>query len=239
MQLEPIEVAGFLQSFRSILPESVAGAVAGAEFETFGLSFNHEFPHGTYISAAAQLLRSEAERTFGVFQYNLPLGLAYTNLGGMRDILEYEEKSLSVAVNQLFGQNWAVGATYRLTDADLEQTFPELLENPASNVSRRQNLDATLHEVQLHLSFVSATGMFGRLEALWFDQKNGGYANPTPGDNFWQFNIFAGYRLWRRKAEFQIGLLNIAAQDYRLNPLTLYQELPRDRTLALRLKINF
>src|SRR5690348_17679832 len=43
----PSTVAGFLQSFRSVIPESVAGAEAGSEFETFGLSMEQHFPTGT------------------------------------------------------------------------------------------------------------------------------------------------------------------------------------------------
>jgi hypothetical protein len=36
-----------------------------------------------------------------------------------------------------------------------------------------------------------------------------------------------------------VGLLNIAGQDYNLNPLNIYNELPRARTLAVSLKLNF
>ena len=48
-QLEPSQVAGFIQSFRSIIPESVAGANAGAKFEAFGLSLEQKFHTGTYL----------------------------------------------------------------------------------------------------------------------------------------------------------------------------------------------
>jgi len=36
-----------------------------------------------------------------------------------------------------------------------------------------------------------------------------------------------------------LGLLNLTDQNYQLNPLTLYNDLPRGRTLALRLLLNF
>jgi hypothetical protein len=60
-----------------------------------------------------------------------------------------------------------------------------------------------------------------------------------PGDDFWQFNAFAGYRLMHRKAELRLGLLNISGQDYNLNPLNLHQEYPHRRTLTVRLLLNF
>jgi hypothetical protein len=36
-----------------------------------------------------------------------------------------------------------------------------------------------------------------------------------------------------------LGVLNLTDQDYHLNPLNLYNELPRSRTLELRLQFNF
>jgi hypothetical protein len=36
-----------------------------------------------------------------------------------------------------------------------------------------------------------------------------------------------------------IGLLNIADQGYKLNPLNVYNELPLTRTLAARLQVYF
>ena len=37
----------------------------------------------------------------------------------------------------------------------------------------------------------------------------------------------------------QLGLLNITDQNYRLNPLNLYNELPRERTLSVLFKFYF
>jgi len=36
-----------------------------------------------------------------------------------------------------------------------------------------------------------------------------------------------------------LGILNLAGRDYRLNPLDLYNELPRSRTFSARLGFNF
>jgi hypothetical protein len=82
-------------------------------------------------------------------------------------------------------------------------------------------------------------GFFAEGEALWFNQSNEGYTPDEPGDDFWQFNLYAGYHFPRRKAEVTLGLLNLAGQDYNLNPLNIYNELPRARTLAVSLQFNF
>jgi hypothetical protein len=87
--------------------------------------------------------------------------------------------------------------------------------------------------------FNHRSGFFSKIEALWTAQSNDGYAVDLAGDNFWQFNAFVGYRFPRRIAEVQVGVLNIGNQDYHLNPLTLYSELPRSRTFFASFKFNF
>jgi hypothetical protein len=83
------------------------------------------------------------------------------------------------------------------------------------------------------------SGFFSQLDTVWSQQSNRGYSPDIPGDDFWQFNIYAGYRFLHRRAELKVGLLNITDEDYRLNPLTLYSELPRERTLAASFKFYF
>jgi outer membrane receptor protein involved in Fe transport len=56
---------------------------------------------------------------------------------------------------------------------------------------------------------------------------------------FWQHNFYIGYRFPHRHAEIRLGLLNITDKDYRLNPITLYSELPRERTLEVSVKLEF
>src|SRR5438045_4475754 len=79
LQLEPSQVAGFLQSFRSIIPESVGGAEAGARFETYGVSLEQKFPTGTYMGLSGEILNSKVRRSFGVFEVNFA---GYADPGG-------------------------------------------------------------------------------------------------------------------------------------------------------------
>ena len=96
-----------------------------------------------------------------------------------------------------------------------------------------------LHQVNLFGLFNHSSGFFSQFEAIWSQQSNQGYSPDIPGDDFWQFNAFVGYRFFRRAAEVRLGILNITDQDYRLNPLNIYNELPRERTLAFRFRLNF
>ena len=101
------------------------------------------------------------------------------------------------------------------------------------------NNDATLHELALQALFNHRCGFFARGESVWLTQSNRGYSPSLPGDDFWQFNTYLGYRFPRRAAEVQVGFLNLSGQDYRLNPLNLHAELPRQRTFTVSFKYTY
>ena len=102
-----------------------------------------------------------------------------------------------------------------------------------------QDQTAMLQQLTLYVNYYHPCGFFSQAQSLWSAQRNHGYAPGLPGDDFWQFNLFAGYRFLHRAAEVKVGLLNITDRDYRLNPLNLYYELPRGRTVAVSLKFYF
>lgn len=239
-QLEPTQVAGFNQSFRSIIPESVGGANEGARFVTYGVSLEHRFPTCTYVGLSVERLESEVDRTLGIFLANfLPPGFA--NLGSVREEVDYREESLLFTLNQLLGSEWAFGARYRLSDVRLRVRYPEVASSADlfGGFQPGQNLEATLHQMTLYTTYHHASGFFAQGQALWYAQSNRGFSLARPGDDFWQFNLWAGYRFAKRKVEVVLGVLNLNDQDYRLEPLTLYNDLPRERTFVARVGLNF
>jgi tetratricopeptide (TPR) repeat protein len=238
-QLEPSQVAGFIQSYRSIIPESVVGPVPGAKFETFGFSLEQKFPTRTYLGISGELLNSEVGRPIGTFFY-FPFTLPFPVPSGLHEDLNYQEQSLLVTANQLVGKEWSLGARYRLSQVVLNENFVNVPNGISfNNFQPRQRLEGVLNQVDLLVVYNHPCGFFAQPEAHWYAQNNSGYNPGEPGANFWQFNAFIGYRFPRRKAEITLGLLNLTGQNYNLNPLNLYNELPRSRTLALRLQLSF
>jgi hypothetical protein len=240
-QIEPSQVAGFIQNYRSVIPESITGADAGAGFETFDLSLEQKFRTGTYLAISGEILNSTVNRIAGAFDYNpFFFGLPNPAPSGMRENLDYQEKSLQFTANQLLGRGWALGAKYRVSEAVLNDNFADVPDGIFfGNFQPRQRTRGTLQQANLTAIYNHPCGFFAGGDAQWFDQGNGGYTPAEPGDDFWQFNLYVGWHFPRRKAELSVALLNIAGQDYQLNPLTIYNELPRSRTLAMRLQVNF
>jgi Flp pilus assembly protein TadD len=242
-QLEPSQVAGFIQDYRSVIPESIAGPNSGAGIETYDVSLEQKFPTETYFTISGEILKSTVDRVDGAFDYN-PFSFTqpFPVPSGLNEDLDYQEKSLQFTANQLLGKEWALGAQYRLSRAVLNDNFvdvPESVIGGFTDFMPRQQTEGVLQQLDLTAICNLPTGFFTEGEALWSRQDNQGYTPDEPGDDFWQFNLFAGYRSPRRGMEATVGLLNIAGQDYQLNPLNIYNELPRTRTIEVRLQFNF
>ena len=94
-----------------------------------------------------------------------------------------------------------------------------------------QNTDVRVQIVQ----FNHPSGFFAGAESVWYGQDNENVAD----EEFWQFNVIAGYRFAQRRAEMAVAGLNLSDQDYRLNPINYHAELPRERTLLVSFKFNF
>lgn len=231
-RLEPTQVEGFNQAFRSLIPESVIGNLPGTKFETLGFGLDQKFGSGTYLTLLGEQLESDSRRTIGAYDRYLGQPVAVASSTPIR--LKFQERTFAAALSQLIGDHYSVGVRYRFTDAQLRSQLPEI---PSTLPASSQKQDATLQQLQMYAGLNLPCGFFSQFQAIWSQQDN-----QTPalaGDNFWQFNLFAGYRFWRHHAEAQIGLLNLTDQDYKLNPLTLYTELPRERTFYTSFKFYF
>jgi len=237
-RLEPTQLAGFSQSFRNLISESVVGSLTAPSYETIGAALDLKFKSRTYIGLQGQYLNAEVSRETGSFDFSgtvpppPPIQPSATP-----QHLDYDEYSISATVNQLVSSSWSLGAQYVFTRSRLHTLFPEIpvaLNPLADHVERADLQVATLFAIFNHPS-----GFFARAESQWYHQDNSGYAVPLPGDDFFMHNVYVGYRLRRQRGELTLGVLNLAGNDYKLNPLNPYSELPRERVFVARLKVNF
>ena len=151
--------------------------------------------------------------------------------------LRYEEQDLLVTVNQLVGDEWSFGARYQLSYSNLHTIFSDIPTAVVAGADHREK--ATLHQGQLFALYNHRSGFFAQLEGYWARQSNVGYAPDIPGDEIFQANAYIGYRFRRNFGDVTLGFLNMTDQDYQLNPLNYYNELPRERTLVARVRLNF
>ncbi len=238
VRLEPTQVGGLNQAFRSLIPESVAGLIPGASFETASVGFDQSLASGTFFGVEAEWLTSQGNRTIGVLTNSLFLPIA-DSPSTTGEKLGFRERNLSAYGAQLLGDCFSIEARYRLSEATLQTDFPEIPAAARGLNLLQQDNRALLHEVSLSLNYHHASGLFARWQSAWYRQENFGYSPAFGDDDFWQHNFIMGYRFPRRYAEIRAGVLNLANMDYRLNPLSLHPELPRTRTFVTSLRLNF
>jgi hypothetical protein len=187
------------------------------------------------------VINQDVDRTIGAFSgYDLgvfPNSPAYFP-DGTSQRLAYREASLGITLNQLLGDEFAVGAAYLLTRSELQSTYPELRPRAGSDLTDK----ATLQELSLYADWNSPTGLFAHVEANGFHQNlddDPARKSTRTGDEFVQFNAWAGYRFDRNLCEIAVGVLNIGDADYQLSPLTPYGEIARERTFFVRCRLSF
>jgi tetratricopeptide (TPR) repeat protein len=238
--IEPSEVAGFNQEFRSLIPQSAGyGTPPALLYETWGLGVDHKFPTGTYVDVEGQLLTSQGNQLNGAWTATGPAALAATAVSQTQ---YFQEKDAFASISQLLGHDVSVGARYTLTAVDVSAND----FSPLTGTFLQNHENSTLNEFSLFANYYLPCGFFSTFQANWWVQHNAyNYFSATgaplsePGADFWQCNIYAGYRFPRRHIELAIGLINLFNQDYNVDPVTYFLEQAHSRTLMASLKFNF
>jgi Tfp pilus assembly protein PilF len=235
--IEPSEIAGFNQVYRTLL---LSATVPGATFETLGVAADHKFPTGTYISLEGDLLHSRSDQLIGIVTNSLVGGINSDGIFSEAENLNFRERDVMANLDQLIGNNVSVGVGYHLTAANISYAH-RVLNAPASaaNDVDKVGAQATLNQINLFANYYIPCGFFSSIQLNWWKQADVDFIPEEPGANFWQLNLFAGYRFPRRHIEVMLGLLNVTGQDYQLDPLTYYVGPDHTRTLEASLKFSF
>ena len=104
-RLEPTQLAGFSQSFRTLLSESIAGSVSAPTYETIGAALDLKFRNHTYAGFQGEILSEDIKRTVGIFDANSAPAITSST----PEELNYAEHSAAVTINQLLSDEWSLG----------------------------------------------------------------------------------------------------------------------------------
>jgi len=231
-RLEPVQVAGFTQVYRGLMPESLVGSVAGQEMETIGVAWDQVFPTRTWLTVSAERISSEASREIGGYVYRQS---GFETVSAFRQELDFTEHALAMTVGQLVGRDLALTMRYRVAEATLDREFLGLPAD-ADFVGDERSV---LNQLTLGARYQRPEGFFGSWESTWSHQSNSGDAAWMEGDSFWRHDVWVGWRFLRRKAEVAVGMLNLTDEDYRLYPLNYFGETYRERTVAVTGRFAF
>jgi Tfp pilus assembly protein PilF len=244
-RLEPTQLAGFSQDFRTLIPESLVGSVTAPDHQVLGAAWDFKPAARFYLGLDTAWLQSDVQRSIGVFDYFFAEPPPNIVPASTRQTLAYDEVSAAITASQLLTDEWTVNTQYRFVRAELDQNHPALgAVAPTAHTTRR----ADLHRVHLGLLYQHPSGFFARTEGQWYLQENLGSApversavreRDLPDDAFFQWNLAAGLRFPRQRGDLTLGVLNLADADYRLNPISPHDELPRERVFYAQLRLRF
>jgi tetratricopeptide (TPR) repeat protein len=218
VRLEPAQIAGFPQAFRSLLPESVGGLVPGTTFDAVNAGYDQRIGSAFHFGVEAGLARSEGDRVVGVLTNSLPLPVPDAASSTRQD-LGYVERSLSAYAVASLGDGWTVGLRYRVGEAGYTVEYPGIAPGTPGLERLEEDVQSVLQQAMGSLAYLHRSGVFAEWQTLWFRQETSGYVPDRAGEDFWQHQAWIGYRWPRRWAELRFGVLNITDTGYRLNPL--------------------
>ena len=229
-RLEPAQLAGFSQAFRTLIPESLVGSVSAPRYEVAGVAMDFKLPARIYLGLRGDALRSRVVQDLGNFEFDEVQQVPGVDTIAQR--LKFREESATLTVDKLWGDEWALGGVYRYQTTELDESFAP----PKEPVQR-----AELHEFSFHANWNHRAGWFGRAESRWLLQthENATAVSGEGNDNTCQLNVQFGWRFPRQKGEVSLGILNLVGADYRLAPLSGLPEFARDRVFFGRLKLYF
>jgi hypothetical protein len=243
VRLEPTQLAGFSQNFRTLVSETEAGSPLVPKHELSGTALDLKLSANTFLGLEAQWLRSVVSQRVGTF--NSFSGIAPGSQAipsTTTEHLRYRERALTATFNRLLGDYWSLRLGYRLAESELQWSYPQIPDSVVNSPDRVER--ALLHQYEVGLQFQHPAGFFARAQSRWFLQSNEGYGPsnytaPRGDESTFQLDLFAGWRFFRRRTELTFGCLNVTDQDYRLNSLTPYRDLPRERVWMGRVKLEF
>lgn len=232
LRLEPTQIAGFLQSYRSLIPEPLLGTFPGQKMTLGAIAFEQDLATRTWLHAEVSRSTAEGARDVGAL-----LEAASTDPIALRETADFEQRRLNLSAHQLIGEYFALGAGYTWTESTITDVFPGVVDTPAAPA--RAEARTRLAQLELSVAFNHPSGLFAQWQSAWNRQTNTDGNPDYPGDEFWHHNLWLGWRFLQRRAELAVGLLNLTDQDYRIYPLNWYVEDYRSRTVALRLRLAF
>jgi len=231
-RLEPVQIAGFTQAYRGLLPESLTGSVSGQSMEVLGIAWDQVFPTRTWITLSLERLTSDADQVAGGYRFT-PSG--FQGVETFTEALDFTEDSLLFTVGQVLSRDLSAAVRYRVADAELTRTPQPGFVN-LEDATRERSI---AHQMTASLRYHHPSGFFASVDATWTQQSNRLGSGRHEDDDFWHEDLWVGWRFARRQAELALGILNLTGTDYRLHPLNDLPEPYRDRTLAVTGRFAF
>lgn len=216
--IEPTQIAGFNQ---------LVDELPGNKSKSYGLGIDQKFAKRTYLGVEA--LHRNIEQSLGfssdIVNLNSDAGL----VSGENSPVEFlhqeaRENLLNAYFYQIFHKT--LTGTLDYTIAHLEDKF-SLKESQT-------------HRIKIGLNYFHPSGWFARTSATWRNQDLEDFGSTVDGvRDFWIVDASVGYQLPKRFGVVILSVTNILDEDFLYEPIGLDSRFLPDRSVNLRVSLNF
>ena len=174
VRLEPNQVSGFIQAFRSVIPENLTGTIPAANIETANFSVDGKLGPETYLGLSIFHGNSDVKRNRNAFEAAFfPFPPTDVNAFSFEETFDYEETHIALRLDQLLGNSWSMGLRFSWNNAQIDKSTPGFPQTVAP-FPVLPNLAADLINASWKIRYHSANGIFARAEYSYWWQVTGG-----------------------------------------------------------------
>lgn len=233
-QLEPTQIAGLQQTFRSLLPESVFGSVAGQRHEISGVSTIYSPSRRLRIALDVFDRRSISDESFGLFTRFAPEFFARPTQEEVE--LAFRESEYVLAIQYLLRDRWTLSVS---SDWVKRRARWDYINVPSdvSELSRQQfGSDSWFN--RFNLTYNLPTGFYVDLATSLVGHSDRSVAVNLGEGSALINDIRIGYRSENQRYELEAGLLNIGDEPLVLSQLADSPDFPGERAIQLKVNLN-
>lgn len=230
MTLEPSHTVGMVHDYRSIISESLTGAVTAPEMDIASAGAVWRIGENSYLDADWRWRDSEVERTRGAFTLQ---GAPPLFVDSVSEQLDYQDQRVRMGLHFLMDHGLSLSLAWSWTHANLDQQLPELPVSGA--IPPYSHYEATLQQPEARLTWQHRSGFFTDLTSFYVMQDNKDF----PDDEVLVINAAIGYRNPDAGQEIRFGVANLADESYLLNPLTSRDDPVSQRTFFVEFKQTY
>lgn len=228
-RLEPTQVAGFLQGYRTLLAEDIDGTHPALEFEIIGIGLTHSDDSNFFLDIELNSRQSTSDRGLGHLRNIPPLTAAPWN-----SFTRFEEKTAAIQLGKIVGKSTTLSLEYGYNDSTVDSVIPTL----AAQVKR----DGELNSFGGRILHRSPSGFFTSLDVIQYCQTLGETsfrdgllvdASSQSGIDHLQANLEAGWRSQSGSLRLAAGVKNLFDDNTEIDPLTWTLPLYPERVFYL------
>ncbi len=234
-RLEPTQVAGFLQGYRSLLAETLDGSHPAVRFKQAGAGVTYQNDNNLLVDFELQNRSSASNRGIGRLYFDDSILSA-----AWASSTDFDELSAQLNVSTFLNEGTSIAFDYRYSDASIESSIPD--------VHASANRNGLLHAFALSIHGQNKRGYFAEatFSLLEQEREERSYSNDTligqPIDEQLEA-IPIDFELgWRRPSgglRIAIGVKNLGNKNTAIDPVNWTQPIYPKRAVYLDASMSF